>query len=59
MPKHKTKIDMDHISVMMNMHVKLKKNLRWYILEIVKMGKIAVMAIKWPKLKNVYFLLKK
>ena len=30
MPKHKTKIDTDHISVMMNMCVKLEKNLRGY-----------------------------
>ena len=59
MPKHKTKIDMDHISVMMNMCVKLEKNLRWYFLEIFKMAKMAQLAIKWQKLKNVYFLLKK
>ena len=59
MPKHKTKIDTDHTSVMMNMCVKLEKNLRWYFLEIFKMGKIAGMSIKWPKLENVYFLLKK
>ena len=55
-PKHKTKIDMDYISVMMNMCVKLDKNMRWYILEIFKIAKIA---IKWPKLKDIYLLLKK
>ena len=57
-PKHKTKIDMDYISIMMNICVKLEKNLRWGILKIFKMGKIANMAIKWPKLKNVYFFSK-
>ena len=40
MPKNKTKIDMDHILVMINMCVKLEKNLRWYILEICKMARI-------------------
>ena len=30
-PKHKTKIDMGHISVMINMYVELEKNLRGYI----------------------------
>ena len=58
-PKHRTKIDTDHISVMMNMCVKLEKNLRGYFLEIFKMAKMAQLAIKWPKLKNDYFLLKK
>ena len=59
MPKHKTKIDMGHISVMINMYVELEKNLRGYILEIFKMVKMAKMAIKLPKLKNVYFSLEK
>ena len=59
MPKSITKIDMNHISVMIDMCVELEKNLRGYILEILKMVKIAKMAIKWPKLKNGSFSLKK
>ena len=50
---------MDNISVMINMYAELEKILRWYILEIFKMVKMAKMAIKWPKSRNVYFLLKK
>ena len=55
MPKHKPKIDMNNISVMIKMYVEIEKNLRWYILEIFKIVKISQMAIKWSKLKNVYF----
>ena len=32
------KMDMENISVMINMYVELEKNLRWYILEIFKNG---------------------
>ena len=46
LPKHKTKNVMDNISVMINMYAELEKILRWYILEIFKMVKMAKMAIK-------------
>ena len=59
MPKSITKIDMDHILVMIDMCVELEKNLRGYMLEILKMVKIAKMAIKWPKVENGCFSLKK
>ena len=52
MPKHKTKIDMGHISVMMIMCVKLEKNLRWYILEIFKMGKNSQNGHKMAKIEK-------
>ena len=50
---------MNHISVMIDMCVELEKNLRGYILEILKKVKIAKMAIKWPKFENGCFSLKK
>ena len=59
MPKTKTKIDMDHISVIINMCVEFEKNLRGCILEISKKVKIAKMAIEWPEFENGCFLLKK
>ena len=40
MPKHKTKIYMDHIQVMIDTCVNLEKTLRWYILEMFEMAKI-------------------
>ena len=55
MPKTNTKIDMDHISVIINICVEFEKNLRGCILEISKMVKLAKMAIKWPKLENGFF----
>ena len=55
----KTKIDMDHISVIINMCVEFEKNLRGCILEISKKVKIAKMAIEWSKFENGIFSLKK
>ena len=52
-----TKIDMDHISVIINMCVEFEKNLRGCILEISKKVKIAKMAIEWPEFENGCFLL--
>ena len=40
MPRHKTKIYMDHIQVMIDTCVNLEKTLRWYILEMFEMAKI-------------------
>ena len=57
MPKHKTKIDMDHISVMIDMCVKLEKTLRWYILEIFEMAKIAKMSIFYSKNSFIIYYL--
>ena len=45
MLKHKVKIDMDNISAMINMYIKLEKKLRGYVLEIFKMVKMVKMAI--------------